>query len=597
MSRLSRRPHAVPQRPQARPAAGPIAEPPAWLVWLAPLLAAALVHGNALTGFFAADDLDFLARARGLDATPWGWARPLPGRLRWELFTSWFGVEPFPHLLLAWLLHAVSALLVARIAVRAGLGRWAAIAAAVLVAASSIAYASTHWASGLGEVMAATFALGTLALHLECRHRAHPALAWLAGTSAVCAVLSKESVLLLPLAVFAFDRMVPVRGPGRGALREVAWLGGLAGVAVVAGWFLRPNVAGEAYALSPSPAAWVTNLCTYGAWLVRLGDPIRDRAAVAAPALVPWGLALFAAWVLAAWSERAKWSRPMSAGLAWFTFLLAPVVPLASHSYLYYLLAPLAGFAIAAGVLLVDLATRVPRANAAAVIGVVLVAYAGNEAYQVRVRQTLVREGIVVDRVARESALLRLSLAGLRAAHVAAGDTIVFVNPDPARSVDATHGVVRPAGSGFGENAYIPFVSAWRGGSALPLFLPGVTVLGMGDGVPPAWERARVFRFDNDGRLHDLGRGDMALDSLASDYLMGARWLDARTALERLLQLGRDGPEVRWRLGSALAHLGDDAGAFAQARLLLSRWPDSPRARQLRENSARVGSPGAPPAH
>jgi hypothetical protein len=225
------------------------------------------------------------------------------------------------------------------------------------------------------------------------------------------------------------------------------------------------------------------------------------------------------------------------------------------------------------------------------VLALLLAAFVANEAWQVRTRATLAGGGIVIDRVARESGLLRRSLSDLRAAHVEPGDTIALVNPDPQRSVDAANAVVRPAGSGFGEHAYIPLVSAWRGGRALPLFLPGVTVLGMGDGVPPAWERARVFRFENDGRLFDIGRGATALDSLASDYLAGERWLDARVALERLIALGHDGPEVRWRLGSALAHLGDDAGGYAQARLLLERWPESPRARLLRENA--VG--GAPP--
>lgn len=590
MARARRNPQPAAESSNARAVSAP--EPPAWLTWLAPLAAAAIVHGGALGGFFAADDLDFLARARGLDTTPWGWARPLPGRLRWELFTNWFGVAPLPHLLLAWLLHSASALLVVRIAVRAGLGRWSALTAGVLFAGSSVAYTSTHWASGLGEVMAAAFALAALALHLECRHHRRPLLAWVAGACAACAVLSKESAVLLPLAVLAFDRLVPVRGEGRGAVREVAWLGGLTGVAAVAAWIVSPNVAGEAYALSRSPAAWVANLCTYGAWLIRLADPIRDRTALTDPALLPWGLALLVAWGLAAWRERARGSRPVSAGLAWFALLLAPVVPLASHTYLYYLLAPLAGVALAAGVLLVGFATRLTRANVAAALGVVLVAYVGNEAWQVHVRQTYATGGIIVDRVARESALLRHTLAGLRAANVAAGDSIVLVNPDPQRSVDAAHDVVRPAGSGFGEHAYIPLVSAWHGGSALALFLPGVTVLGMGDGVPPAWERARVFRFENDGRLHDLGRGPAALDSLASDYLAGGRWLDARTALERLIELGQDGPEVRWRLGDALAHLGDDAGAVEEARILIERWPDSPRARLLRENAARANAPG-----
>ena len=112
----------------------------------------------------------------------------------------------------------------------------------------------------------------------------------------------------------------------------------------------------------------------------------------------------------------------------------------------------------------------------------------------------------------------------------------------------------------------------------------------MGDSVPLEWERARVFRFENDGSLADLGRGAAALDSLASDYLAYERWGEARRALERVIELGSDGPEVRWRLGRALSQLGDDAGGFEQARLLLARWPDSRPARLLRVNAARAGT-------
>jgi hypothetical protein len=443
--------------------------------------------------------------------------------------------------------------------------------------------------------MAAAFALGALTLHLECRKRPRPALAWLAGACAVCAVFSKESVLLLPLAVFAFDRLVPVRGEGRGALREIAWLGGLAGAAVVAAWVVSPNVAGEAYALSRSPGAWLANLCTYGAWLVRLADPVRDRNAVADPALLPWGVVVLAAWGYAVWAERTRPSRPLTAGLAWFALLLAPVVPLANHSYLYYLVVPLAGAELATGVVLTRILARTAGSAIAVVLALFLGAYVANEAFQVHQRQTLIGGEIIVDRVARESSLLRHTLADLKRARAAPGDTIVLVNPYPQMSVDPAHNLVRPAGSGFGEHAYIPLVGALHGGRALKLFLPQVTVLGMGDGVPRAWERARVFRFDNDGSLADLGRGAGALDSLATNYIEGERWADARATLERVIELGGDGPEVRWRLGSALAHLGDDAGGFAQARLLTERWPDSPRARMVRENSARAAAGSVKP--
>lgn len=586
------RPAAPTVRTARAAAAGPAWEPGlAWVV-AAPLLAAAIVHGGALAGFFAADDLDFLMRARGLDATPWSWARPLPGWLRWEAFTAWFGVTPLPHLALAWLLHAGAALLVARVALLAGLGRRAAIVAGVLAAGASVAYSGTYWASGLGEVMAAAFALGALVLHLECRLAHRPALAWLAGLAAVAAVLSKESALLLPFAILAFDQLVPVRGEGRGAMREVGTLGTLVAVAVLVAYLLAPHVAGEAYALSRSPGDWFFNALTYAAWLVRITDPIRDRLALPDAGLAPWGSLVIAAALFAAWTERGRASRPVTAGLAWCALLLAPVVPLVRHTHLYYLVTPFAGIALAVGALAARFTARLPARHALLAIVLPLVAWVANEALQIRARRTFATGEIVVDRVARESALLRNTLAGLRAANVAAGDTIALINPFPPRAP----GVVRPAGEGFSEHAYIPLVAALRGGPALALFRPDVTLLGMGDGIPRAWERARVFRFANDGRLTDLGRGAAALDSLASDYLEGQRFDEARLALERTIALGGDGPEVRWRLGKALASLGDDAGGFAQAQIIMERWPDSPRARQLRENAQRAGQtvPGAP---
>ena len=570
----------APASPRRQPL--PAWEPPAWLVLAAPLIAAAIVHGAGVLGFFAADDLEFLARARGLSATPWGWSRPLPGQLRWQAFTAGFGVHPLPHLLLAWALHAASALLVARVALLAGLGRWPALIAGVLAGATAVAYTSTHWVSGLGEVMAAAFALATLVLHLECRRQTRPALAWLAGACAIATVASKESALLLPLAVWALDRLGLGRGAGRGALREIGWLGALAAAAVGIAWRVAPPLAGEAYAFGASPLVWLENLLTYCAWLVRVFDPVRDRSATMQPALVPLGLAVLAAWGWAAWSERRAGVRPVSAGLAWFLLLLAPVVPLAHHTYLYYLVAPFAGVALAAAALLASVTRLAPRA-APAILAVLLAADVANEALQVRARGSLLGGGVLVDRVARESELLRNAIGDLAEARVSRGDTIVLVNPYPLQSVDPTANQTRPAGSGFGAHAYIPLVAALRDGRAVPLFRPGVTVLGIGDGLPPEWSRARAFRFANDGHLTDLGRGTVALDSLSLDYLRGERWSDARATLERLLALGVDGPEFRWRLGVALAGLGDMAGVSAEARLIAQRWPESTRGAQLLE--------------
>lgn len=589
----SRRTAAAPTAAPTRPAAA--WEPPLALVWLAPLVALAAVHGGALGMFFAADDIDFLMRARGLDATPWPLARLLPGAWRWQGMTALFGATPLPHLALALALHGACALLATRIALAAGLGRVAALAAGTLIAATSIAYASTHWASGLGEVLAAAFALAALAIHLECRMRARPWLAPIAGLSVAAAVLSKESALLAPLAIGLFDRLVPANGEGRGALREVLVAGAIAAAAAIGVYIVSPHVGGEAYAISWNPATWLANLGSYGAWLVMLTDPIRDRVSQTDPLLLVPGLTVMLAWAAAAAFERRARSRVVTAGLAWFVLLLAPVLLLTHHTHLYYLVLPWAGASLALAVLLARLAARLDSRAGAAVVLVLLGAFTANEAVRIRERQQLSVSGLRMDRIARESVILRNAVRDLRRLGLAPGDSIAFVNPYPYLSMDASRGTVNESATSVSPYAYIPFVLATREGRALTLFVDGPVVAGVSDGVKREWEGVRILRYDNDGSLTDLGKGAEALFALSDDYLRGERWRYAQLALERVIELGRDDAEVRWRLGRAVGQLGDEQGAMENARMILDRWPDSPRAQSLRENAARVGT-ALPPA-
>ena len=49
------------------------------------LAVAAAVHAPALRTFFAQDDVTFLARARGIEPTPWSLARPLSEGWMWRM--------------------------------------------------------------------------------------------------------------------------------------------------------------------------------------------------------------------------------------------------------------------------------------------------------------------------------------------------------------------------------------------------------------------------------------------------------------------------------------------------------------------------------
>lgn len=558
MSRRSASPRASRPRPNGTTVAW---SPPTIALLLATTLVAAIVHGGALTGGFASDDFDFLMRVRNADLAAWGWARPLPGLVRWSMLTTVFGAQPLPHLLFAFLLHAGCAALLVRIGLRAGLPWQGALAAGVLLAGTTVAWTSTHWASGMGEVMAGAFALGALALHLECRAVSSARAAWFAGACAVGAVMSKESALLLPLAIAGADACVAKGATGRGALAQVVGLGVGVAAAVLVAWGLAPHVAGEAYAMSLSPYDALVNLSTYAAWLVRMSDPVRDRLALPDAALLLPGLAVLLVWAAGVWFERRSDSRPITAGLLWFVLMLLPVLPLQRHTHLYYLVVPFAGVALAAGAVLGRLTQRVGQAAGTVLVVLLLSGYVAVEATQSRARASERGGGVLVDRVARESGLIRNALASLREAKVVPGDTIVIINPYPLLGVDPSRSEVSGPGGGFGSHAYIPLVAALREGRALPLLMPGVTVLGMGDGVPPEWMRARVFQFDNEGGLADLGRGTAALDTVATAYLEGSRWADADAALSRLAAAGVDTPWLRERWSYARSRLAALPGA------------------------------------
>jgi hypothetical protein len=375
-------------------------------------------------------------------------------------------------------------------------------------------------------------------------------------------------------------------------LREIILCGALAGAATVAAWFISPHAAGEAYALDFRPAAVATNLLTYAAWIARVFDPLRDRAALPQPSLAPWGLALLAAWLAAVWAERRRPVRMATAGLAWFILLLAPVLPLARHSYLYYLLAPFAGAALVAGDLLVRGTARLPARVGRPALALLMILAVANEARLARARASFRVGGVLVDRISRESEQLRNAVTGLRAAGVAAGDTIALMSPFSAVSYDLATGQPSAIDAANSPNHYVPVVAALRGGEALRVFLPGVAVLGMSTGIPPEWSRARFFRYDNGGHVFDQGRGVAALDSLATDYLLVDGFADARATIARMIALGADGPELRWRLCCALSGLGEDSAATIEAHRLVSRWPDSERARQLIAEDAARGAAG-----
>ena len=218
---------------------------------------------------------------------------------------------------------------------RLGLGSRAALLAGVAMAASAAAYTSTHWASGLGRLMASDVRGGALFAHLQARLTTSPVPRWVAGACAVGAVFSEgirravAGGVLRVRSLGLSARAWPGRAPrGRAARRRERRLRlrTVADLASSGGRGLRAF--GVACALAREPCSR-----TARGWC---GSGIRSGIAARpfSRACFGWGAVVFAAWTLLAFRERAERARPITTGLAEFLLMIAPVIPLAQHSFI-----------------------------------------------------------------------------------------------------------------------------------------------------------------------------------------------------------------------------------------------------------------------
>lgn len=550
-----------------------------WLALPSAIAITLLVHAPALRTYFAQDDLVFLARVRGIEPWPVSFGRLLSGALRWRLFDALFGLHPLPYHVANLLLHLVNVALLYAVARRLFAGRVAPWTAAVLFGTTAIAFTPLNWATGFGELLATTFALAAFRFHLAGRDAGAPphdgardriALLWLAALAALAAGLSKETTLLLPAVLVFADRRLGSFEPRARTLVPA----GLAGLVFLAGFLATLHSAdylgGEAYALTLAPAFVAQNLATYLAWTAAFWVPVRDAVASADPrAIVPGALvALAAALILA--SQRRTRRHPEELGAVWFLALLAPVVPLAHHTYLYYLYLPWAG----ACWLLAGAGERLTRRwpVLAPLLLAAALAFAGVQAWSVRARQTARTGTFLADRTVRESTMLRNVIAALDSSGLPPGVRVAFVNPAPPQHSSL-------AGAQAGPRVgYLPLEAALHRGEVLRLRFPDLGYLGFSDTLPRAWEAAEVFLFQDDGRARHLGHGARALAELGYFTLRTRQFARADAMFTRSLALGDTLPDAVFGLATTADLLGRGNEARQRALEFLRRWPRDPRA-------------------
>ncbi|HUK63871.1 MAG TPA: hypothetical protein VLV15_11065, partial [Dongiaceae bacterium] len=347
-----------------------------WVLALAIAALAALAWHRSLAYGFSQDDFLSIARVRGLAprlAGPW---RVLANQWFWDAGVRLLGLQAARWHAIVLAVHATDAGLLATLLARR-FSAPAALLGSALWAVHPAFRTALWWVSANGDPFLTLFMLLATAAWFS-----RGAWRWASPPLLLVALAWKESGLLFPLALAALATLGPApRRPLVAVLRDPVWWV-LAAVAVA--WALAiagfvGHLGGSSAAYAPSLAAIGRNLLTYASWTPTWLDWLRhDVSDAVRPAFVMSG-----AWVLAAglaglawrpWRERGAGGAMLAAAL-----LLAPVLPLASHTYHYYLHAPLAALAAASAALFDTTTARLApawRAAAAGLIATPLVAAA-----------------------------------------------------------------------------------------------------------------------------------------------------------------------------------------------------------------------------
>ena len=331
------------------------------------LTAAAALQSAALRSPFFADDWLFLdaTRGRGLFAAlaapdPIGnFARPLGRQVWFWLMDRVGGGEPVAfHAanLLLWLLALGMFASLARRLV----GSRAALVAVAFLALTHAADVPVGWAAGSQDLLAITFALGSL-LAMES------GAGILAGMLLLAGLFAKETIVGLPLIALVLTHRS--REPWRVTLRRVA---PLALAVVVWGAVISRLATGRSLqsgALADPVSGAGATVLAFGRTLLGAESPGAPGLAWAEP-LALGAIALAALVVLFARESpppRESQQRPtLAAGLLWVLVGVAPVALVAPIWSAYYFLFALFGAALVLALLL----ERAPRGVAALVVGV-----------------------------------------------------------------------------------------------------------------------------------------------------------------------------------------------------------------------------------
>lgn len=504
---------------------------------LLPLTAVAIaiaVHARALGTYFARDDITFLLRAEH-HLPPPGLARILSTALAISVEHAAFGLSPVGYHVVNLALHAVNVLGVYALALRLSSDRRVAWLAAVCFGTSSIAFTPMNWVTGIVELLTAACLLGaTLVAWKPGPPRAARVLA--ATLLLLAALLSKETALPWVAVMLVAGRL-----SGRRAFPARSLIPAGVLTACVLGWFLAHGTGLDttrdgAYAMRSAPAFLAANLATYFAWSVAAWNAIPD--AIAAVDADAWRLALPACVVLWLALGGLPGSRrtPIRVGATWWLGFLLPVLPLANHTYYYYLYIPWIGGSIALACLVSGLADRLGARRASLACAAVAAIHVGFQWRDVSLRSSALEDHLPIDDTIRDSQLIRHAVSGLESAALPAGSAVGFVNPVSRTSAAPARG--RSLGAGMDTTrSYIPLEAALRGGETLALLAPQLRYRGFSSTIPPDWLDVDCFRYEQRGWLEYWGKAAAALRKQARVQAQAGQAMAAESTWSRVRAL------------------------------------------------------------
>lgn len=507
-----------------------------WTAALVPALAGAFVFRGALAYFFGQDDFLGLARVRGLAPAlegPWRW---LSGQGYFALMRPFGVASAAPYHAASLVAHASSAALLGVLIARRH-GAPAALLGATTFAAHPSLYTALYSVSGIGEILSGLLIFAVLLLATG-GGRAR----WLAPVAFGAALLCKESVLLLPLALLiAPDAFAPgppaARDPRGAPARGIAWVLAALALGYAALLFgadvfaVRSGLSSHSpYAFSLDPHA-LANAATYVGWAVLPWLPLAHGFQDAVePSLYPAAAVAVAMWTAGCLVPRLRDAGWPAGGLL-FLVLLLPVLPLRNHTYHYYLYAPLAGASWCLAALFraaQDTLGRRAGAESGAPFALTwamslalaaLVTWNGAAFVRRIETQPFSDPKLRADAVVDRALIAQRVRDGLAAAPIPEGTAIAFWSPwlllDQAR---ASAGVAADVET-YGE---MNVRSALMDGLAVRVLFPAVREVRFMHRFEPLPAESRVALYQADGTLR-LERPEVVESMLAEHPIPGAR--------------------------------------------------------------------------